>query len=134
MDKIMFIGNLGADPKEQTTNDGKTLVKLNVAVTHKVKGERQTEWRQVTCSGNNATFAKTYLKKGRTVLIEGKPTVRAYRNKLEETVAVLDVWADNIEPIGSMRDGTEGGGQTVAAGAAPNKNAMVEVSDESLPF
>ena len=134
MDKIMFIGNLGSDPKEQTTNDGKTLVKLNIAVTHKVKGEKTTEWRQCTCSGNNATFAKTYLKKGRTVLVEGKPSVRAYKNKLEEIVAVMDVWVDNLEPIGSMRDGTEGGGQPEAGGAAPNKNAYVEVTDEQLPF
>ena len=129
MDKIIFSGNLGADPKEQSTNDGKTLVKLSVAVTKKIKGEKVTEWRNVTCSGNTGKFCMDYLKKGRSVIVEGKPSPRAYKNKLEETVGVLDVWADNIEPIGAARDGNEQSEQTTQ-----NPTGFVQVENEEMPF
>ena len=128
MDKIIFNGNLGNDPEQKTMSDGKTLVKLNVAVTHKVKGEKQTEWRQVTCYGKTGEFAMQYLKKGRSVLIEGRPSPRAYKNKLEELICTIDVWADNIEPLGALRDAEPG------QPAPSNTAGMVEVTDENLPF
>lgn len=132
MDKIIFNGNLGADPKEQTTQDGRVLVRLNVAVTHRVKGEKQTEWRNVTCSGKTAEFAMNFLKKGRAVLIEGRPSPRAYKNKLEETVGVIDVWADAVEAIGGGKDSAEQGSPT---GNAPaGEPGPVDVSEEGLPF
>ena len=127
MDKIIFSGNLGSDPEQKTLNDGTVLTKLNVAVSRKVKGEKLTEWRSVTCTGSTGKFCMDYLKKGRSVLIEGRPSPRAYKNKLEELVGVIDVWANNVEPLGSMRDENNQAAQN-------SGNAFVPVENEDMPF
>lgn len=128
MDKIIFTGNIGKDA-EYTEKDGRGMAKFTVAVNRKVKGEKQTEWRNVTAFGKTAEFCRDWAKKGRTVLIEGKPSAHGYKNKLEEIVASIDVLADSIELLGSARDGNEQSGQ-----GAQNPGGFVQVADEKLPF
>jgi len=124
MDKIIFSGNIGRDC-EFTEKDGRGMAKFSVAVNHKVKGETTTDWRNVTVFGKTAEFCRDYVKKGRTVLIEGRPSAHGYKNKLEEIVAVIDVIADTVELVGSNKD--------AASGSAPaEKPDPVELPD--LPF
>lgn len=129
MDKIIFNGNIGRDC-EYTEKDGRGMARFSVAVQRVVKGNKETEWRSVTAFGKQAEFLRDYAKKGRAVIVEGRPSPRTYKNKLEETVAVIDVLADHVDLIGNKQDGTE------QAGAAPSAPAQpVVVDDESdLPF
>lgn len=126
MDKIIFSGNVGKDA-EYTDKDGRGMARFSVAVTHKVKGEKQTEWRNVTAFGKNAEFARDWIKKGRTVLIEGRPSAHGYKNKLEEIVASIDVLVDNVELIGSA--GRDANTQSEQAPAG-----FVAVENEEMPF
>lgn len=129
MDKIIFNGNIGRDC-DYTEKDGHGMARFSVAVQHVVKGNKETEWRSVTAFGKQAEFLRDYAKKGRAVIVEGRPSPRTYKNKLEETVAVIDVLADRVDLIGSKQDGAEQAGTAPSAPAQP-----VVVDDESdLPF
>ena len=128
MDKVIFTGNVGKDTVMETKN-GSTYAKFTVAVTHFNKGEKTTEWRGVTAFGKTAEFCQKYATKGRTVLIEGRPSVRCYKNKLDEYVATMDVLADSVECIGGKAEGD----QNTAAKPAPAGFVPVE-ADGDLPF
>lgn len=124
MDKIIFNGNIGKDA-EYSEKDGRGMARFTVAVTHRVKGEKQTEWRNVTAFGKLAEICRDYAKKGRSVVIEGRPSAHGYKNKLEEIVAGIDVLADTVDFVG----GGAGSEQT-----AQNQGSFVAVPDEPLPF
>lgn len=122
MDKIIFSGNVGKD-SEYSEKDGRGMARFTVAVTHKNKGEKVTDWRNVTAFGKLAEICRDYVKKGRTVIVEGRPSAHGYKNKLEEIVASIDVLADNIELVGTARD----------ANTNPNGAVVVE-PDQEMPF
>ncbi len=113
MDLIVFSGNVGKDA-EYSEKDSRGMAKFSVAVNKKVKGEKVTEWRNVTVFGKTAEFCRDYVKKGRSVLVNGVPSVYAYKNKLEEIVGVMECVANTVELIGGK---TEQGAKPDAEGA-----------------
>lgn len=128
MDKIIFTGNLGADPEQKTSKAGKDYCNLRVAVTHyDNNGEKKTEWRQCVVFGKTADFCMKYLRKGASVTIEGYPTPRAYTPKNGgDPIGVIDV---RVETIDAGR-GAGGGADNSAS-----DNGMTDVSgQETLPF
>ena len=132
MDKIIFSGNVGKQPEFQS-KDGKDYCRFTVAVNHKIRGEKTTEWRNVTVFGKQAEFVRQWVTKGRTVLIEGRPSAHGYKNNLEEIVASIDVIADSVELVGGGN--REEAGQSGRAQAAAGAGQPVVVDDENeLPF
>lgn len=125
MDKIFFSGNIGKDC-EYSEKDGRGMARFTVAVNHKIKGEKQTQWRNVTAFGKLAEVMRDFGKKGRTVIVEGRPSARGYKNKLEEIVASIDVLADSVDFIGNRQDGDAQSGQAPAG--------FVQVASEEMPF
>lgn len=87
VNKVMLIGNLGQDPDVRSTQDGLTIANLSVATSnqwkHKTTGEKkeETEWHRVVLYGNAADFAKTYLKKGAKVYIDGRLRTRKWTDE-----------------------------------------------------
>lgn len=128
MDRIIFNGNVGKDC-EYSEKDGRGMAKFTVAVNHRVKGEKQTDWRNVTVFGKTAEFCRDYVRKGRTVLVEGRPSAHGYKNKLEEIVGCIDVIAETVDLIGGNRDEA---GQNAPV-AAPSQPIQVE-DDGEMPF
>ena len=132
MDKIIFSGNVGKQPELQS-KDGKDYCRFTVAVNHKIRGEKTTEWRNVTVFGKQAEFVRQWVTKGRTVLIEGRPSAHGYKNNLEEIVASIDVIADSVELVGGgNREEAGQSGQTQAAAGA-GQPVVVDAGEE-LPF
>ena len=121
MDLIIFSGNVGKDA-EYSEKDGRGMAKFSVAVSKKVKGEKVTDWVNVTVFGKSAAFCRDYVKKGRSVLVSGDPNVYAYKNKLEEIVGVLECVANSVELIGSK---AEQGGKPETA---------IEGANDPMPF
>ena len=132
MDKIIFSGNVGKQPELQS-KDGKDYCRFTVAVNHKIRGEKTTEWRNVTVFGKQVEFVKQWVTKGRTVLIEGRPSAHGYKNNLEEIVASIDVIADSVELVGggNREEAGQSGRAQAAAGAG---QPMVVDAGEELPF
>jgi single-strand DNA-binding protein len=114
VNKVILIGNLGADPELKYTPTSRPLCNLRVATTDVYKdkgGQRQekTEWHRVTVWGDQAENCSKYLAKGRSVYIEGRLQTRSYDKDGQKHYAT-DVVADRVVFLGS------GGGAGAGAG------------------
>ena len=88
VNKVILVGNLGADPDMRETRDGRPIVHLSVATseswTDRSTGERRekTEWHRVVIfSEGLAKVAETYLKKGAKVYVEGQLATRKWQDR-----------------------------------------------------
>jgi single-strand DNA-binding protein len=113
VNKVILIGNLGADPELKYTPSSRALCNLRIATTDVFKdkgGQRQerTEWHRVTVWGDAAENCSKYLSKGRSVYIEGRLQTRSYDKEGQKHYAT-DVVADRVVFLGSGGGGGPGG-------------------------
>jgi len=125
VNKVILLGNLGRDPETRYTTGGDAVTNLNIATSEQWKdkaGEKQerTEWHRVVLFGRQAEIAGEYLKKGRSVYIEGRLQTRKYTDKDGVEKYSTEIVADRMQLIGSSRDagaGSGGDAEFAAAGA-----------------
>jgi single-strand DNA-binding protein len=129
VNKVILIGNLGRDPETRYTTGGDAVTNLNIATTDTWKdknGEKQekTEWHRVVLFGRQAEIAGEYLKKGRSVYIEGRLQTRKYTDKEGVEKYATEIVGDRMQLLGSREGGgtaapefSGGGGRR--EGAAP---------------
>ena len=117
VNKVIIVGNLGADPEVRYTGGGTPVCSLSVATseqwTDKQSGERQerTEWHRVKLFGKLAEIAGEYLKKGRQVYIEGSLRTDKYTDKNGVERYSTDIVASDMQMLGGMGgEGGSGGG------------------------
>lgn len=117
LNKVMIIGNLGRDPELRTTEGGQSVATLNVATTDTwvdKSGNKQerTEWHRVVVWGRQGENAAKYLKKGRSVYVEGRIQTREYTDKEGVKKYATDIVADTVQFLGGAAGGgdSEGGG------------------------
>lgn len=122
--EIVAIGNVGNEPEEKTLDGGRLMVKFRLGARHRENKEYVTTWINVAVFGKTAENAKRFLHKGSKIYVRGNPTVKGYKNKMEEIAASIDIVADVIEFCGNKGDSGE-------ADAAP---APVEVEVSDIPF
>ena len=124
VNKVILVGNLGADPEVRRLNSGEPVVDLRIATSEtwrdKNSGERKekTEWHQVVIFNDNlAKVAEQYLKKGMKVYLEGALQTRKWQDQNGQdrysTEVVLQGFNSNL----TMLDGRgEGGGDNAGYG------------------
>lgn len=153
LNKVMLIGNLGADPEIRytTSNQAITNVRLATAETWKDKesGEPQerTEWHRVAFFGRLAEIAAEYLKKGAQVYIEGSIRSRQWVDKEGVNRYSTEIVASEMHMLGGRREGGDDGGARPAraarnadGGAARQTNprsgdsAPPDDFDDDIPF
>ncbi|NII71859.1 single-strand DNA-binding protein [Dyella sp. SG562] len=114
INKVIIVGNLGADPETRYTSSGTAITSLRIATseqwTDKQSGERQerTEWHRVKLFGKLAEISGEYLKKGRQVYIEGSLRTDKYTDKDGVERYSTDIIANEMQMLGG--GGGEGGG------------------------
>jgi single-strand DNA-binding protein len=113
VNKVILVGNLGADPELKYTPSSRALCNLRIATTEVFKdkgGQRQekTEWHRVTVWGDQAENCSKYLAKGRSVYVEGRLQTRSYDKDGQKHYAT-DVVADRVVFLGSGGGGGPGG-------------------------
>jgi single-strand DNA-binding protein len=114
VNKVILVGNLGKDPETRYTADGAAITNITLATTDswkdKATGERkeQTEWHRVAFFGRLAEIAGEYLKKGRSVYVEGRLRTRKWQDKEGQDRYTTEVDADVMQMLGS-REGMGGG-------------------------
>ena len=123
VNKVILLGNLGRDPETRYTTDGGAVTNLNIATSEQWKdksGEKQerTEWHRVVLFGRTAEIAGEYLKKGRSVYIEGRLQTRKYTDKDGVEKYSTEIVADRMQLIGGAREGSGGGDVEFNAGAS----------------
>jgi single-strand DNA-binding protein len=115
VNKVILVGNLGRDPEVRYSPDGAAICNMSIATTSQWKdkssGEKreETEWHRVVTYNRLAEIAGEYLKKGRSVYIEGRLKTRKWQDK--DTGAdrySTEIVADQMQMLGG-RDGGEGG-------------------------
>ncbi len=116
VNKVILIGNLGADPEIRRTQDGRPIANLRIATSEswrdKNTGERKekTEWHQVVIFNEGlCKVAEQYLKKGSTVYVEGQLQTRKWQDQNGQdrysTEVVLQGFNGNLTMLGGRGDG-----------------------------
>lgn len=111
VNRVVLIGNLGRDPEVKYSADGVAICNLSIATTSswkdKASGEKreEVEWHRVVMYSRLAEIAGEYLKKGRSVYIEGRLKTRKWQDK--DTGAdryATEVVADQMQMLGGKGD------------------------------
>ncbi|MPS27589.1 MAG: single-stranded DNA-binding protein [Alcaligenaceae bacterium] len=148
VNKVILVGNLGRDPEVRYTPDGAAICNVSIATTSqwkdKATGERRedTEWHRLVFYNRLAEIAGEYLKKGRSIYIEGRLKTRKWQDK--DTGAdkfTTEIVVDQMQMLGG-RDGgqapaAEGRSTppTAAAGASPSASGGGFADmDDDIPF
>ncbi len=137
VNKVILVGNLGADPETRYTASGDAICNIRLATTEtwrdKASGERKdiTEWHRVVFYRKLAEIAGQYLRKGSQVYIEGKIKTRKWQDKDGQDRYTTEIEATDLTMLGNKSQGTSdmgsmnagGGGYTPRAAApAPEQN------------
>ena len=124
VNKVILVGNLGADPEIRRTQDGRPIANLRVATSEswrdKNTGERRekTEWHRVVIfSEGLAKIAEQYLKKGSKVYLEGALQTRKWQDKDGQDKYPTEVVLQGFNSALTMLDGRGGGGGASAGGS-----------------
>ena len=118
INKVILIGNLGADPETRAMPSGTTVANLRVATSEswrdKQTGEQQerTEWHRVAFFGRLAEVAGEYLRKGSQVYIEGSLRTRKWQDKQGNDRYSTEIIGNELQMLG----GRGGAGASAAAG------------------
>lgn len=118
LNKVILIGNLGADPEVRSTNNGSRVATLSLATSRQWKGadgqrQEKTHWHRVVCWNAKvgqqlADVVERYAKKGDKLYIEGEIEYRTWQDKEGQTRYSTEINAREIILLGG-RDGGEGG-------------------------
>jgi single-strand DNA-binding protein len=143
VNKVILVGNLGADPDVRYTAGGGAITTIKVATSESWKdkqtGEQQerTEWHRVKFFGRLAEIAGEYLKKGRQVYIEGSIRTDKYTDKEGVERYATDIIANEMQLLGSNPGGSDGGmgggGGSRAGGERPQRSAPPSSAGQSRP-
>ncbi|MEM5492333.1 single-stranded DNA-binding protein [Hoeflea sp. AS16] len=121
VNKVILVGNLGADPEIRRTQDGRPIANLSVATSEswrdKNSGERRekTEWHRVVIFNEGlCKIAENYLKKGSKVYLEGQLQTRKWTDQSGQdkysTEVVLQGFNGNLTMLDGRNEGGGGGG------------------------
>ena len=125
INKVIIIGNLGADPEARQFQNGGSVTSISVATseqwTDKQSGEKReaTEWHRVSLFNRLGEIAAQYLKKGSKVYIEGSLRTRKYQDEQGKDCYITEIRAEQMQ----MLDGASGGqNQNNGGGGQYNNN------------
>ncbi len=141
VNKVILLGNLGADPEVRHLQNGTSVANFNIATTEVFKdkqtGERReiTEWHRVVAWRWHADVAEKYLRKGSKVYVEGKLRSRKWQDKDGHDRYTTEILVDELNLLdrpntGSAQPATATA--TVTSTAGPADQQADEVDD--LPF
>ena len=156
VNKVILVGNLGADPESKYLPSGDAVANIRLATTDrwkdKASGEMKeaTEWHRVAFFGRLAEIAGEYLKKGSQVYIEGRIRTRKWQDKEGQDRYSTEIVADQMQMLGSRAGSGEPRGEPrgepmaarsseskapAAAGAgAAKKPGKFDDMEDDIPF
>ncbi len=128
LNKVMLIGNLGADPETRFTQDGTCVCNLRLATTEKFKSrdgnqQERTEWHRIVMWGRLGEIANQYLSKGSRVYVEGKIETRKWQDRDGNDKYTTEIRANEMKMLGggSGSSNQTGGAQRQSGGYSNNQ-------------
>ena len=153
VNKVILVGNLGADPETRSMPSGMTVTNIRIATSEswkdKASGAQQerTEWHSIALFGRLGEIAAEYLRKGSQVFVEGKLRTRKWQDKQGNDRFTTEIIADNMQMLGARGGGggMSGGGMTAERGGSsappredydqsPAPAGGKEDFDDDIPF
>ncbi len=121
VNKVILIGNVGADPELRYTAGGTAVTNFNIATNESwtdSSGERQerTEWHRIVVWGRLAEICNQYLRKGSKVFIEGRLQTRSWETQDGQKRYTTEVVARDMQMLDSRGDFDSGGGVSQGPG------------------
>ena len=151
INKVILVGNLGADPETRYMPSGGAVTNLSIATSEswkdKQSGEQneRTEWHRVAMFNRLAEIAAEYLRKGSQVYIEGKLRTRKWQDRDGNDRYTTEIIADEMQMLGGRggsgggsgggsydRGGSSGGGSRSGGSSQPPPSD--EDFDDDIPF
>jgi len=130
VNKVIVVGNLGADPETRFLPSGEAVTNIRVATTDKWKdkasGEMKeaTEWHRIVFNGRLAEIAGEYLRKGSQVYVEGSLRTRKWTDKDGVEKFTTEIRADEMKMLGKREGmGGQGGDDDGGYDSAPRRSA-----------
>jgi len=127
VNKIILIGNLGADPETRTTQAGKQVTELRLATSFGAGDDAKTEWHRVVLWDKLSDVASKYTSKGSQVYVEGRLQTRSYEDKDGSTRYVTEVIGQNLTLLGAKKQ------DAPEPAAEPKKNTRGRKSAAPAP-
>jgi len=151
INKVILIGNLGRDPEVRYATSGSAICNVSLATTRtwkdKTSGDKveETEWHRVVFYDRLAEIAGEYLKKGRSIYVEGRLKTRKWQDKEGVERYTTEIIADEMKMLGSRegmggdeasaRGGDERPAKPAGAKPAASKPATgFDDIDDDIPF
>jgi single-strand DNA-binding protein len=157
VNKVILVGNLGADPETKYLPSGDAVTNIRVATTDrwkdKASGEMKeaTEWHRIAFFGRLAEVSGEYLRKGSQVYVEGRIRTRKWQDKEGQDRYSTEIVGDVMQMLGSRsgsgeprsepmrtgepKGGTAGGTAAATAGAGAKKPAgKFDDMEDDIPF
>lgn len=139
INKVFLIGNLGADPEVRFTANSSAVANFRIATTdvwNDKNGQRQerTEWHRIVVWGKQAEHCGEYLKKGRSVCVEGRIQTREWEDKEGAKRYTTEIVADRVTFLGGRGEGGGGGYGGGSSGSSGPMDGPPPIDDSDIPF
>jgi single-strand DNA-binding protein len=140
VNKVILIGNLGADPETKALPSGTAVANISVATSESFKDKQsnewqeRTEWHRVALFGRLAEVAGEYLRKGSKVYIEGSIRTRKWQDKEGKDRYSTEIVANEMQMLdrkGGEGGGYGGGGGSTGGGGEPRPSRAPSPEPES---
>jgi single-strand DNA-binding protein len=136
VNKVILIGNLGADPEVKFLSNGTTVANFRMATSENrlnKAGEKTTitEWHRIVAFGRLAEICKEYLNKGKQVYVEGRIRTRSWEDKDGNKRFTTEIVANQMQMLGPS------GGPSGAIGVGREEGIDPEIppiADDDVPF
>jgi single-strand DNA-binding protein len=143
VNKVILVGNLGADPETRYTASGAAITNIRIATSEswrdKQTGENQerTEWHRVVFFSRLAEIAGEYLRKGSQVYVEGSLRTRKWQDQGGQDRYTTEIVANEMQMLGSRGD--DAGARSAQGGfrdnaSAPARKAPAQSAEQSPVF
>jgi single-strand DNA-binding protein len=134
VNKVILIGNLGADPEVKYLSNGTTVANFRMATTenrvNRSSGEKTTitEWHRIVAFGRLAEICGEYLSKGKQVYIEGRIRTRSWEDKDGNRKFATEIIANQMQMLGAPAD------VPVSEKEVGPEQELIPGSEDDVPF
>jgi single-strand DNA-binding protein len=143
VNKVILIGNLGADPETRYTQGGQAVTNFRIATSDRWtdrngQAQERTEWHRIVTFGRLAEHCRDYLSKGRQVYVEGRIQTRQWEDKDKNKRYTTEIVAQTVQFLGAR--GERAGGEQGGGGVPPPADegggfeGAPPIADEDVPF
>ena len=139
VNKVILVGNLGANPEVRFTQGGTSVANLRLATTERwtdKSGQKQeaTEWHRVVLFGRQAEVAQQYLTKGRQVFIEGRIRTRQWQDQQGQKRYSTEIVCTNMQLLGGRGENARDDMGATVPPEDPMTGDFTGGPDDDIPF